>query len=86
MRVARGEAQALGAAALFGASAPLAKTLGLPCAAGVADPGRGLARWEVGPGRWEQGDGTWLVCPFAARFEFPAGSRYEWLAENYLIA
>ena len=26
------------------------------------------------------------ICPFAARFEFPAGSRYEWLAGNYLIA
>jgi len=24
----------------------------VPCAAGVADPGRGLARWGVGPGRW----------------------------------
>jgi hypothetical protein len=30
--------------------------------------------------------GTWLICPFVARFEFPAGSRYEWLAGNYLIA
>ena len=31
-----------------------------PCAAGVADPGRGLAPWEVGPGRREQGDGSFL--------------------------
>jgi len=30
--------------------------------------------------------GNWLICPFVARFEFPAGSRYEWLAGNYLIA
>jgi hypothetical protein len=30
----------------------------VPLRGGVADPGRGLAGLEAGPGRWEEGDGT----------------------------
>ena len=36
-----------------------------PCAAGVADPGRGLPGWEVGSGRREEGDGSGLICSIA---------------------
>jgi len=35
----------------------------LLCAAGVADPGCGLAGLEAGPGRREEGDGTGLIGP-----------------------
>ncbi len=34
-----------------------------PCAAEVADPGRGLAGLEAGRGRREQSDGSSLICP-----------------------